>query len=144
MANLLQLRDYVRWDVNYSELVPAEGLNFVTDGPVRSCRETAASTEIEALNGLDETSLGDLGYVINKRASAILPLHYQESQPAVRKKHMLSYEEIRSSQANHLLNLSSHDFSRAAELMLDGAAAHLIRERESVDELFSRERLLPP
>jgi diaminopimelate decarboxylase len=33
---------------------------------------------------------------------------------------------------------------RAAELMLDGAAAHLIRERESVDELFSRERLLPP
>jgi len=32
---------------------------------------------------------------------------------------------------------------RAAELMLDGEAVHLIRERESVAELFARERLLP-
>ncbi|MDE2452950.1 MAG: diaminopimelate decarboxylase [Burkholderiales bacterium] len=32
---------------------------------------------------------------------------------------------------------------RAAELMLDGARVHLIRERESVAELFARERLIP-
>ena len=32
---------------------------------------------------------------------------------------------------------------RAAELMLDGEAVHLIRERESVAELFAREKLLP-
>jgi diaminopimelate decarboxylase len=32
---------------------------------------------------------------------------------------------------------------RAAELMLDGEAVHLVRERESVPELFARERLLP-
>ena len=32
---------------------------------------------------------------------------------------------------------------RAAEVMVDGAAAHLIRERESVAELMARERLLP-
>jgi diaminopimelate decarboxylase len=32
---------------------------------------------------------------------------------------------------------------RAAEFMVDGDAVHLIRERESVAELFARERLLP-
>jgi len=32
---------------------------------------------------------------------------------------------------------------RAAEVMLDGAQAHLVREREPVQELFARERLLP-
>jgi len=32
---------------------------------------------------------------------------------------------------------------RAAELMLDGEAVHVIRERESVAELFAREKLLP-
>ncbi len=32
---------------------------------------------------------------------------------------------------------------RAAEVMVDGDAVHLIRERESVAELFARERLLP-
>jgi diaminopimelate decarboxylase len=32
---------------------------------------------------------------------------------------------------------------RAAEVMLDGAQVHLIREREPVRELFARERLLP-
>jgi diaminopimelate decarboxylase len=32
---------------------------------------------------------------------------------------------------------------RAAEVMVDGGAAHLIRERESVAELMARERLLP-
>jgi len=32
---------------------------------------------------------------------------------------------------------------RAAEVMADGAAVHLIRERETVTELFSGERLLP-
>jgi diaminopimelate decarboxylase len=33
---------------------------------------------------------------------------------------------------------------RAAELMLDGEAVHVIREREAVADLFARERLLPP
>jgi diaminopimelate decarboxylase len=32
---------------------------------------------------------------------------------------------------------------RAAEVMVDGDAVHLIREREAVAELFARERLLP-
>ena len=32
---------------------------------------------------------------------------------------------------------------RAAEVMLDGAEAHLIREREQVEQLFAGERLLP-
>jgi len=32
---------------------------------------------------------------------------------------------------------------RAAELMLDGEAVHVIREREAVAELFANERLLP-
>jgi diaminopimelate decarboxylase len=32
---------------------------------------------------------------------------------------------------------------RAAEVMLDGSAAHLVRERERVPELFAGERLLP-
>jgi len=32
---------------------------------------------------------------------------------------------------------------RAAEVMVDGDAVHLIRERESVVELFAHERLLP-
>jgi diaminopimelate decarboxylase len=32
---------------------------------------------------------------------------------------------------------------RAAEVMVDGAAAHLIREREAVPELMAREMLLP-
>jgi diaminopimelate decarboxylase len=32
---------------------------------------------------------------------------------------------------------------RAAEVMLDGAEAHLVRERESVAQLFAGERLLP-
>jgi diaminopimelate decarboxylase len=32
---------------------------------------------------------------------------------------------------------------RAAEVMVDGATAHLIREREAVSELMSREMLLP-
>ncbi len=32
---------------------------------------------------------------------------------------------------------------RAAEVMVDGEAVHLIREREDVAELFARERLLP-
>jgi diaminopimelate decarboxylase len=32
--------------------------------------------------------------------------------------------------------------ARAAEVMLDGEAVHLIRERESVEELFARERLI--
>jgi diaminopimelate decarboxylase len=32
---------------------------------------------------------------------------------------------------------------RAAEVMVDGRECHLIRERESIAELFSRERLLP-
>ena len=32
---------------------------------------------------------------------------------------------------------------RAAEVMVDGAQAHLIRERESVSELMAREMLLP-
>jgi diaminopimelate decarboxylase len=32
---------------------------------------------------------------------------------------------------------------RAAELMLDGKAVHLIRERESLRELFAREKLVP-
>jgi diaminopimelate decarboxylase len=31
---------------------------------------------------------------------------------------------------------------RAAEVMLDGERVHLIRERESVAELFARERLI--
>jgi diaminopimelate decarboxylase len=31
---------------------------------------------------------------------------------------------------------------RAAEVMIDGGAVHLIRERETVDELFARERLV--
>ena len=31
---------------------------------------------------------------------------------------------------------------RAAELMLDGDAVHLIREREQASELFARERLI--
>jgi diaminopimelate decarboxylase len=32
---------------------------------------------------------------------------------------------------------------RAAEVMVDGTAAHLVREREPVESLFARERLLP-
>jgi diaminopimelate decarboxylase len=32
---------------------------------------------------------------------------------------------------------------RAAEVMVDGERAHLIRERETVAELMARERLLP-
>jgi diaminopimelate decarboxylase len=32
---------------------------------------------------------------------------------------------------------------RAAEVMLDGDAAHLVREREAVEQLFAGERLLP-
>jgi diaminopimelate decarboxylase len=32
---------------------------------------------------------------------------------------------------------------RAAEVMVDGDAVHLIRERESVADLFAHERLLP-
>jgi diaminopimelate decarboxylase len=32
---------------------------------------------------------------------------------------------------------------RAAEVMVDGAQAHLIRERESVESLFALERLMP-
>jgi diaminopimelate decarboxylase len=32
---------------------------------------------------------------------------------------------------------------RAAEIMVDGAQAHLIRKRESVDELMAGETLLP-
>jgi len=32
---------------------------------------------------------------------------------------------------------------RAAEVMVDGGATHLIRERESVAELMARESLLP-
>jgi diaminopimelate decarboxylase len=32
---------------------------------------------------------------------------------------------------------------RAAEVMVDGATAHLIREREAVSELMAREMLLP-
>ncbi|HSI58910.1 MAG TPA: diaminopimelate decarboxylase [Ideonella sp.] len=32
---------------------------------------------------------------------------------------------------------------RAAEVMVDGDQVHLIRERESVEELFARERLIP-
>ncbi len=32
---------------------------------------------------------------------------------------------------------------RAAEVMVDGAASHLIRERESIESLWERERLLP-
>ncbi|MGZ8263971.1 MAG: diaminopimelate decarboxylase, partial [Burkholderiales bacterium] len=32
---------------------------------------------------------------------------------------------------------------RAAELMVDGDAVHLIRERETTGELFARERRLP-
>jgi diaminopimelate decarboxylase len=31
---------------------------------------------------------------------------------------------------------------RAAEVMVDGSRAHLIREREDVHELFARERLI--
>jgi diaminopimelate decarboxylase len=32
---------------------------------------------------------------------------------------------------------------RAAEVMVDGTAAHLVREREPLESLFARERLLP-
>lgn len=32
---------------------------------------------------------------------------------------------------------------RAAEVMVDGDQAHLIRERESIESLWERERLLP-
>ena len=32
---------------------------------------------------------------------------------------------------------------RAAEVMVDGAATHLIRERETISELMAREILLP-
>ena len=32
---------------------------------------------------------------------------------------------------------------RAAEVLVDGAAAHLVRERETVAELFAKERVLP-
>ena len=32
---------------------------------------------------------------------------------------------------------------RAAEIMVDGAEAHVIREREAVPELMAREMLLP-
>lgn len=32
---------------------------------------------------------------------------------------------------------------RAAEVMVDGEQAHLIRERETVESLWERERLLP-
>jgi diaminopimelate decarboxylase len=32
---------------------------------------------------------------------------------------------------------------RAAEVMVDGSQAHLIRARESVTQLFALERLLP-
>jgi diaminopimelate decarboxylase len=32
---------------------------------------------------------------------------------------------------------------RAAEVMVDGAACHLIRERERVEDLYAGERLLP-
>ena len=32
---------------------------------------------------------------------------------------------------------------RAAELMIDGSTVHVIRERESVQDLFQHERLLP-
>lgn len=32
---------------------------------------------------------------------------------------------------------------RAAEVMIDGAAAHLVRARESVESLFALERVLP-
>jgi diaminopimelate decarboxylase len=32
---------------------------------------------------------------------------------------------------------------RAAEIMVDGAEAHVIREREAVTELMARESLLP-
>jgi diaminopimelate decarboxylase len=30
---------------------------------------------------------------------------------------------------------------RAAEVLVDGARAHVVRERETVEELFARERL---
>ena len=32
---------------------------------------------------------------------------------------------------------------RAAEVLVDGAADFLVRERETVDELFAKERVLP-
>jgi diaminopimelate decarboxylase len=33
--------------------------------------------------------------------------------------------------------------ARAPEVMIDGAAAHLIRSRETIDELYAREFFLP-
>ena len=32
---------------------------------------------------------------------------------------------------------------RAAEVMVDGSAVHLIRERETIESLFANEKLLP-
>ena len=32
---------------------------------------------------------------------------------------------------------------RAAEVMVDGSSAHLVRERETLQSLFAGERLLP-
>ena len=32
---------------------------------------------------------------------------------------------------------------RAAEVMVDGAKVHLIRERETIESLFANEKLLP-
>ena len=32
---------------------------------------------------------------------------------------------------------------RAAEVMVDGADSHLIRERETIESLWEKERLLP-
>lgn len=49
-----------------------------------------------------------------------------------------------SADANGMAMASHYNTrSRAAEVMLDGDAAHLIRERELVRELFAHERLVP-
>jgi diaminopimelate decarboxylase len=33
---------------------------------------------------------------------------------------------------------------RAAEVIVDGAAVHLVRQRESIESLYAGEQLLPP